>query len=54
MQVLTHTYIMQNVWGNTWENDVASLRVFMAISYRIFKLYMIKYLLIYDKIPFDL
>lgn len=29
-KVLTHTYIMQNVWGNTWENDVASLRVFMV------------------------
>ena len=29
-KVLTHTYIMQNVWGANWDNDVASLRVFMA------------------------
>ena len=29
-KVLTHKYILQNVWGSTWENDVASLRVFMA------------------------
>ena len=29
-KVLTHTYITQKVWGNSWENDVASLRVFMA------------------------
>lgn len=29
-KVLTHTFIMQNVWGASWENDVASLRVFMA------------------------
>ena len=29
-KVLTHTFIMQNVWGAAWENDVASLRVFMA------------------------
>ncbi len=29
-KVLTHRYIMQNVWGSSWENDVASLRVFMA------------------------
>ena len=29
-RVLTHTYITQNVWGRSWENDVASLRVFMA------------------------
>lgn len=29
-KVLTHTYITQNVWGGNWENDVASLRVFMA------------------------
>lgn len=29
-KVLTHTYIMQKVWGSSWENDVASLRVFMA------------------------
>lgn len=28
-KVLTHTYIMQNVWGGSW-GDVASLRVFMA------------------------
>lgn len=29
-KVLTHTYITRHVWGNTWENDIASLRVFMA------------------------
>ena len=29
-KVLTHTYITQNIWGRTWENDVASLRVFMT------------------------
>lgn len=29
-KVLTHNYITQNIWGNGWENDVASLRVFMA------------------------
>ena len=29
-RVLTHTYITQHVWGQSWENDVASLRVFMA------------------------
>lgn len=29
-KVLTHTYITRMVWGNSWENDVASLRVFMA------------------------
>ena len=29
-KVLTHTYITQDIWGSSWENDVASLRVFMA------------------------
>lgn len=29
-KVLTHTYLTQNIWGHSWENDVASLRVFMA------------------------
>ncbi len=29
-KVLTHTFIMQNIWGSSWENDIASLRVFMA------------------------
>ena len=29
-KVLTHKYITQSVWGSNWENDVASLRVFMA------------------------
>ncbi len=29
-KVLTHTFIMQNVWGNSGNDDVASLRVFMA------------------------
>ena len=29
-KVLTHTYITQNIWGRNWDNDVASLRVFMT------------------------
>ena len=29
-KVLTHTYITQNIWGSSWDNDIASLRVFMA------------------------
>lgn len=29
-KVLTHTYITQSIWGSSWDNDVASLRVFMA------------------------
>ena len=29
-KVLTHTYITQHIWGRSWENDVASLRVFMV------------------------
>ena len=29
-KVLTHTYITQNVWGRNWDNDIASLRVFMT------------------------
>lgn len=29
-KVLTHTFITQKVWGSSWDNDVASLRVFMA------------------------
>lgn len=29
-KVLTHTYITQQIWGRTWENDVASLRVYMT------------------------
>ncbi len=29
-KVLTHKYILQNVWGSSLENDVGSLRVFMA------------------------
>ncbi len=29
-KVLTHTFITQDIWGRSWENDVASLRVFMA------------------------
>ncbi len=29
-KVLTHTFITQRVWGSSWDNDVASLRVFMA------------------------
>lgn len=29
-KVLTHKYILQNVWGSSLETDVGSLRVFMA------------------------
>jgi len=29
-KVLTHTYITHEIWGSAWDNDVASLRVFMA------------------------
>ena len=29
-RVLTYTYITKNIWGSSWENDLASLRVFMA------------------------
>lgn len=29
-RVLTHTYITQNIWGNSFESSVSSLRVFMA------------------------
>ena len=29
-KVLTHKYITQQLWGAGWENNVASLRVFMA------------------------
>jgi len=29
-KVLTHTYITQRIWGRSWDNDIASLRVFMA------------------------
>lgn len=29
-KVLTHTFITRQIWGSSWENDIASLRVFMA------------------------
>ena len=29
-KVLTHTYITTEIWGTSWESDVASLRVFMT------------------------
>ena len=29
-KVLTHTFILQKVWGSSWESNVGSLRVFMA------------------------
>ncbi|MCR5830010.1 MAG: response regulator transcription factor, partial [Lachnospiraceae bacterium] len=29
-KVLTHTYITQNIWGRSWDNDIASLRVYMT------------------------
>lgn len=29
-KVLTHNYITQNIWGRSWDNYIAFLRVFMA------------------------
>ena len=29
-KVLTHTFITQKIWGRSWDNDIASLRVFMV------------------------
>ncbi|MEG0770930.1 MAG: response regulator transcription factor [Clostridia bacterium] len=29
-RVLTHTFLTKEIWGTSWDNDVASLRVFMA------------------------
>lgn len=29
-KVLTHTFLTQKIWGSAWDNDIASLRVFMA------------------------
>ena len=29
-KVLTHTYLTDKIWGSSWENDMASLRVHMA------------------------
>ena len=29
-KVLTHTFITQNIWGRSCDNDIASLRVFMT------------------------
>lgn len=29
-KVLTHTFTTREIWGSAWDNDVASLRVFMA------------------------
>lgn len=29
-KVLTHTFITDKIWGSCWDNDVASLRVYMA------------------------
>lgn len=29
-KVLTYTFITKAVWGSSWDNDIASLRVFMA------------------------
>lgn len=30
VKVMTHTFVTQNIWGRSWDNDVAFLRVFMA------------------------
>lgn len=29
-KVLTHTFITQSIWGSSWDNDIASIRVHMA------------------------
>ena len=29
-KVLTHTFLTQSIWGSGWDNNIASLRVFMA------------------------
>lgn len=29
-KVLTHTYITHEIWGSSYENEIGSLRVFMA------------------------
>ena len=29
-KVLTHTFITKKIWGRSWDDDVASLRVFMS------------------------
>lgn len=29
-KVLTHTFITQNIWGQSWDSNMASLRVFMV------------------------
>ncbi len=29
-KVLTHTFITHEIWGTSWDSDIASLRVFMA------------------------
>ena len=29
-KVLTHTFITQNIWGQSWDSNMASLRAFMA------------------------
>ena len=29
-KVLTHTSITQNIWGQGWDSNMASLQVFMA------------------------
>lgn len=29
-RVMTHTYLTQQIWGSSWDNDIASLRVHLA------------------------
>ena len=29
-KVLTHSYIISNIWGNSMESDIVSLRVYMT------------------------
>ena len=41
-KVLTHKFITENIWGSSWDNDVGSLRVFMAMLRTI--LFFISYI----------
>ena len=52
-KVLTHTYITQQIWGRSSENDVASLRVFMATLRKKLESDKneIQYLYKYDQFP---
>ena len=44
-KVLTHNFITRQTWGSSWENDVASLRVFMATLRKKIEKYPLKKML---------